>query len=240
MIQRLVVNGCSYAEGYARGNGHVDLAQQLNISDAVSIARGGSANSRIIRTTLKHSYLYPDPTLYVVGITYLSRWELPIVKSGPDMHFEGRWINPQAQQWSKDTLQDKWSAKDTEQFKNLQFKSAIWADIDQTEDLMFRLVSMASDLHARGNRVVVFNQIDHRLNGKMRVPLFRLLRDNPVFVDALSWRAVPWQHEQGAPAIEDYATGAAPPPEARHIQPGHHQHLNDFLTNYIQEYKILE
>jgi hypothetical protein len=62
MINHVVVNGCSYHESYARGQGHLDLAQRLgfidehNIPQASSLAIGGSANSRILRTTLKHSY----------------------------------------------------------------------------------------------------------------------------------------------------------------------------------------
>ncbi len=55
---------------YALGNGHQDLAQRLGIAQAASIAVSGSANSRILRTTLKHSYTAP-PTLYVLGMTFL-------------------------------------------------------------------------------------------------------------------------------------------------------------------------
>ena len=101
MIKLLVVNGCSYAQVYANGNGHIDLARRLgivghhNIPQAVSLGIGGSANSRILRTTLKHSYITQVPTLYVLGLTFISRLELPICN--PDNEFEGRWANPQNQ-----------------------------------------------------------------------------------------------------------------------------------------------
>ena len=55
----LVVNGCSYMASYAVGQGHVDLAQKLGLEHPASLAIGGSANSRILRTTLKHSYISP-------------------------------------------------------------------------------------------------------------------------------------------------------------------------------------
>ena len=87
MIQQLVVNGCSYTHTYASGNGHEDLAQRLGMANAHSIAVSGSANSRILRTTLKHSYTAP-PTLYVLGMTFLSRLEIPICE--PENEFEGR------------------------------------------------------------------------------------------------------------------------------------------------------
>ena len=80
MIQRLVVNGCSYMDVYASGNGHVDLASRLNIPTMESIAQSGCNNSRIIRTTLKDSYLTTEPTLYVLGVTFISRSEAPILK----------------------------------------------------------------------------------------------------------------------------------------------------------------
>ena len=67
----LVVNGCSYMELYAIGKGHDDLAMQLQLNNPVSLAIGGSANSRILRTTLKHSYTAP-PTFYVLVMTLLT------------------------------------------------------------------------------------------------------------------------------------------------------------------------
>jgi hypothetical protein len=56
-FKRLVVNGDSYMALYARGNGHVDLAQRLGIETAHSLAIGGSPDTRLIRTCLKDSYL---------------------------------------------------------------------------------------------------------------------------------------------------------------------------------------
>jgi hypothetical protein len=79
MYQQLVVNGCSYSELYSTGGGHLDLAARLGIGSAATLALGGSANSRIIRTTLKHSYQTSVPTFYVIGATFLSRNEIPIL-----------------------------------------------------------------------------------------------------------------------------------------------------------------
>ena len=58
-------------EAYARGNGHLDLANRLGIPKAQSLAIGGSANTRIMRTVLKHSYCTDEPTFYVLGMTFL-------------------------------------------------------------------------------------------------------------------------------------------------------------------------
>ena len=56
MIQRLVVNGCSYMKMYGIGGGHTDLAARLQIPNNSCIAIPGSANSKIIRTTLRDMY----------------------------------------------------------------------------------------------------------------------------------------------------------------------------------------
>ena len=75
---RLVVNGCSYMKMFSEG-GIKDLSQRLEINFTKSLALSGSCNSRIIRTTLKDSYQTSMPTLYVIGTTYLSRHELPLL-----------------------------------------------------------------------------------------------------------------------------------------------------------------
>jgi hypothetical protein len=55
MLEQLVVNGCSYAKSYATGGGHVDLAKRFDLIP-YDLSITGSANTRIIRSTLKHSY----------------------------------------------------------------------------------------------------------------------------------------------------------------------------------------
>ena len=124
MIQQLVVNGCSYMETYASGQGHKDLAQQLGIPMAASLAINGSANSRILRTTLKHSYQTTVPTFYLLGMTFLSRLEWPILYQDPTREFEGVWTNPQNQQF-RSQWQPHWTEHDTEQWVELKLKSEI-------------------------------------------------------------------------------------------------------------------
>ena len=77
-INRLVVNGCSYMHSYASGFGHKELANKLGIPSTVSLARPGSSNQRIVRTTLHDGY-NNEKTLYVIGATFLHRYELPIL-----------------------------------------------------------------------------------------------------------------------------------------------------------------
>jgi hypothetical protein len=236
MIQRLVANGCSYMDAYCQGLGHVDLAHKLGINRAHKLAVSGCANPRIIRSTLKHSYSVADaPTLYILGMTFMSRWELPINSLGNEP--EGRWVNPQARE-PADKWQFNWTEADTNAFKELQFKAVSIAEEDQLEDLMYRLVSMLHDLRSRGHNAVIYNQADASILEVSGNSKFKLLHSDPSFINGLGWLAIPWQQQQGAPVMA-YPPEREPPMEFRHIAPGKHQYLNTYLTNYIQEHKIL-
>lgn len=236
--QALVVNGCSYMEAYARGFGHQHLAEQLNIPTAASLAIAGSANNRIIRTTIKHSYHTTVPTFYVIGMTFLSRDELPILN--PTNEFEGRWSNPQNQDFEAHWAHP-WDRACTDLYCELKLKWE-WASArDRFEDLSLRVLSMINDLRFRGHTCLVYNQADD-------LPLKYLNDGRPMLiqkcvnvVDGYRWRAVPWQHSRDVPSIK-YADSNAHhvPPEMVHPAPGFHQLLNDHLTKYINSNKILE
>ena len=234
MIQQLIVNGCSYADSYASGNGHIDLAQRLGIAKSASIAVSGSANSRILRTTLKHSYASP-PTLYVLGMTFLSRLEIPICE--PENDFEGRWVNPQNQEFAY-RWQTGWSKKESEQFVDTKLKTEVYSILDRTEDLMYRMLSTIDSLKSRGHRVLMFQQADDLYQECLkdsRLSLFCC----PEIVDGYQWRATAWQAAQGVEPKKYPPDSPYVPPDMTHPAVGHHQKLNEFLTNYIQEHKIL-
>ena len=236
-VNHLVVNGCSYMEAYAQGNGHVDLAERLGIATSESLAIGGSANTRIIRTTLKHSYQTTQPTFYVLGMTFLSRLEIPILERQSE--FEGRWTNPQNQQFAKD-WQHNWNQDDTEKFIDLKLKNEFYSILDRTEDLMYRILTMISDLHSRGHRVLVYQQADNLYHTHLDNLRLQLFKSTPAIVDGYNWRAVPWQLENGVPPTN---YGSKPkhtvPKDIQHPMPGHHQKLNECLVNYINQFSIL-
>lgn len=239
MISRLVVNGDSYMELYAQGDGHIDLAQRLNITTSTSLAIGGSADSRLIRTCLKDSYQTAEPTLYVIGVGFLSRWEVPVLKNEFEDSFEGRWTNPQNQNYVN-RWEHNWNEKLTKQLIDLKLITDFYSVPDRLEDLMYRLIAMISDLHRRGHRVLIFQQADSNYQRYLDRPVFHLFNNNPIFIEGLKWLAVPWQLAQG---VKTCNYGETPmykvPDELKHPAAGEHHLLNEFLTNYIHQYKIL-
>jgi len=235
MIQQLVVNGCSYAASYTDGRGHVDLAQQLGIPHAETLAIDGSANSRILRTTLKHSYTATVPTLYVLGMTFVSRLEVPICN--PENEFEGRWINPQNQEFNS-RWQYGWSQSDSDQFVETKLKTEIYSILDRTEDLMYRMLATIADIQRRGHCVLMFQQADNLYLEHLDNPRLGLFQ-RPEIIDGFKWRAIAWQAGQGVLPKTYGPDSPYAPPEMTHPAIGHHQLLNTYLTNYIYEHKIL-
>jgi hypothetical protein len=227
-------------EVYAQGSGHVDLAQRLGISNSQSLAIGGSADSRVIRTVLKDSYTTSDPTLYVIGVGFLSRWEVPVLNNDHDGTFEGRWTNPQ-NQFYVDRWEHNWSQSETKKLMDLKLISDFYSVPDRLEDLMYKLLAMIDSLHARGHRVLIFQQADDIYQRYLDRHTFDLLKNNPIFIDGLRWRAVPWQVEQGVRTV-NYGANAhyQVPVEIRHPAGGQHNLLNEFLHKYIVDNKILE
>lgn len=233
----LVVNGCSYMHRYATGLGHIDLKTQLGIESASSIAVSGSANSRILRTTLKHSYAAVVPTFYVLGMTFVSRLELPICEE--ENTFEGRWVNPQNQEF-KSRWQLHWTDRDSEQFVETKLKSEIYSIVDRTEDLMYRMLSTVNDLKSRGHAVLIYQQADNLYHEHLHNPKLYLLNSCPEIVHGFQWRATQYQHEQGVLGSKYPPGSQHVPPDMTHPEQGHHHVLNAYLTNYINEYKILQ
>lgn len=221
-------------DSYACGHGHVDLAKQLSIPLASSIAVSGSANSRILRTTLKHSYS-ADPTLYVLGLTFVSRLEIPICE--PENEFEGRWTNPQNQEY-KSRWQYDWTQADSDQYVELKLKSEVYSILDRLEDLMYRIVTTITDLKARGHKVLIFQQADNlyqHLLDDTRLSLFK----QKEIIGNFAWRATEWQANNGV-MPKNYGPNAPyVPPDMTHPEVGHHHKLNDFLVSYINQHNIL-
>ena len=245
MINRLVVNGCSYMHVYALGNGHHDLADRLGIKTAESIAQSGCNNSRILRTTLKDSYITSESTLYVLGMTFISRSEVPILKyspdDSPDTSFEGRWTNPQNQMYAN-RWEDFWTDHDTKLFVKLKQKEELVSLLDRTEDLMYRMLSTINDLESRGHKIIMYQQADTDYFSDLNTQRLSLFKTKSNFVNNFHWAAIKWQHEKNVSINEgDYNSKYGPAPlDIQHRKAGEHQVLNEYLTNYINKHKILE
>jgi hypothetical protein len=234
-MKRLVINGCSYADIYARGGGHVALAKQLNIEQTKSLTISGACNTRILRTTLKDSYCNLTPTLYVIGLSFLSRSELPI--ASPDhSRGEGRWLSIINHAPDNVEYDQGWNTKLVEQFIDIRLKYQVYSVVDRLEDLMYRVLSFINDLKSRGHQVVVFKQANDVYDTYLTDPQVDLLTKSVNIIDGLRWCANNWQYERG---VTSSPMDAHLPYNLRHPAIGQYQVLNDFLLNYINNNKLL-
>jgi hypothetical protein len=100
------------------------------------------------------------------------------------------------------------------------------------------MLATITDLQNRGHRVLMFQQSDNLSLEHLDNPRLKLFQ-RPEIIDGFKWRAIAWQYEQGVQP-KDYGPGAPyVPPEMTHPEIGHHELINEYLTNYIQEHKIL-
>jgi hypothetical protein len=254
MINNLVSNGCSYMFNYTQGGGHTDLAARLGMTNAQDICVSGSANTRILRTTLKHSYAATEPTFYLLGMTFVSRGEIPILTVNSEGDFEGRWTNPQNQVF-ENRWEHFWSRKETEKWVDMKRMTEAYSLLDRTEDLMYSMLACIDSLHRRGHQVLMYQQADDsyqslyndaKWNPARKLDLFA---STPCIVDKFRWCAIKYQHEQGVaktavdPTIPQtmIPTPFAPstPEHQRKPEPGAHDTLNEFLASYIREHNLI-
>lgn len=229
-MTRLVVNGCSYMLSYTCGKGHIELAKQLNINNATRLALAGSCNSRIIRTTLKDSYQSKEKTLYIVGLTFLSRAELPIAET--EHFFEGKWISIQNEFNPDCRYNNRWTKNDFDRFIELKLKSELYSIDDYLEQLMYQLLSMIDSLIYRGHQVIVFRNPSDVYDNFLDNTRFEKLIKCVNIINGLNWAAIPWQATQGIKFDpEDHNLA----PEIQHPLPGEHGPLNKFLVEYIKQ-----
>lgn len=220
-------------EHYAEGHGHNDLASRLNIQHCHSLAQSGSCNDRILRSVLRDCLSTSEPSLYVVGLTFLHRYEVPINATATD---DGLWQSCTGK--PAESRHKEWRNEIT--LNEYNTYSALRAHMfylnESLEKLMYWLLATIDTVKSRGSRIVVFNTAESGVDDFLDQDRFRLL-DIPDIVGAYRWRSIQYQFDQGAQWSQHDSKLDL---YVRHVAPGQHQWLNDFLTNYIQERKILQ
>jgi hypothetical protein len=229
---------------YDKGGGTQDLAARLKIPTAENLSCNSVCNSRIIRTTLRDSYQTLTPTLYIIGISFLTRHEIPIVSGRDDK--DGKWmtVNSKIAENVKYSVPRKikeldqhFTDHDIANYCALYDKFTVLGIEDLALNLQYQLLSLRDSLCYRGHRCLMFNTAEFALDWVIDKQEFDLLRSDKRFIEGFRWKSIPWQFEQGAdfyPGDEIY------PAESRHVALGQHQWLNEFLIDYINKHSILE
>ena len=227
---------------YIEGNGHINLASRLNLS-ANNLSITGSTNSRIIRTTLKHSYETNKKCLYVLGMTFISREELPICRYDNGVYpteqdiWEGAWTNPQNQHFGKTRWISEWNDWETKQWIMFRERYEKRSLVDRTENLMYQMLAMIDSLTHRGHNCIIFQQADHWWDGMLpqESRRLKLLASNPNIIEDFKWLAIREQHQAGIPYVKEENHVKL---ELRHREAGTHEWLNNYLETHIRKHEL--
>jgi hypothetical protein len=149
----ILINGCSFMDSYHYQN---QFGQLLGGS-AVNIARAGSSNRRIVRTTVE--YIEQNPVdLVVLGLTFYDRQESPLKPQhvSPWVSYNSQGM--QAQFASADDFSSSTEHKLVDDY----VKSRYRFDINQhyVEQLYLDLKLLASYLRERSIEFCIFNTCD--------------------------------------------------------------------------------
>jgi hypothetical protein len=150
---KLLLNGCSFMDNY----NYTHQFDQLLGAETVNIARAGSSNRRILRTTV--DYIEHNPVDFVVlGLTFYDRQESPL-KPGHD----DPWVsyNSQGIQAVFSNLEDFSSATEYKLIDNYVV-SRYRYDINEhyLDALYLDLRLLAAYLRERGIGYCIFNTCD--------------------------------------------------------------------------------
>jgi hypothetical protein len=238
-IDRLLVNGCSYMQNYVFGNGHRDLATLLEINpeNALSNCMSGGCNTRIIRTTLDDCYSTDKKTLYVIGLSFVHRFELPMLhkRTEADEKFLS-FSSCTFKQPGNKPIDGHINEKDVTSYINLKSKFDFASEEDRLIEQVYSITAMIDSVLKHGHSVVLFNTADTLFHVYRNHKKLQYLKKYKQVVDSLVWRSNGWQFEQGAKSSpSDYNI----PVGSRHVDIGEHKYLNNFLVNYIRDNALI-
>jgi hypothetical protein len=132
-----------------------------------------------------------------------------------------------------------WKQSDSDQLVDLKLKWEADSILDRTEDLMYRMLAVISDVRQRGHRILMFQQAYNLYQELLEHPRLQYFKKVPYIINGFDWRAIAYQHSQDVPPTIYGPGHPYVPPDMVHPAPGHHDILNTYLTEYIQEHKIL-
>jgi hypothetical protein len=220
-------------QNYHDGGGTRDLADTLEIQSYQGFAKSGSCNDRIIRTVLRDCFATMEPTFYIVGLTFLHRYEIPIRNTPAD---DGLWESCPGK--SLDSRSIHWRSEISLDDYNFysKLRTHMFYLNESLEKTMYQTLSMIHTVKNLGHKILVFNTAEFGVDDFLSQSRFQLL-NNKHIVESYRWRSIQYQLDCGAKFLDNDSNLEK---YIRHVAPGEHRWLNEFLTKYIQENKILQ
>jgi len=151
-VMNILINGCSFMDSYYYKH-HFDCLLSAN---TVNIARAGSSNRRIIRTTV--DYIERNPVdLVVIGLTFYDRQESPLIeRADPWVSYNSQGM--QAQFASAEDFSNTVEHKLVDDYVKSRYKFDI--NPHYREQLYLDLKLLSAYLKQKGIEFCIFNACD--------------------------------------------------------------------------------
>lgn len=219
----LLLNGCSFMDNY-----HLTqhFARELEAT-TINLAKPGSSNRRIIRTTVNHIEQHPVDFV-ILGLTFYDRQEGPFLTI-PRPNLEGHWVsyNSQGFQGTFVSVND-FDSRAEYQMTDNYVKSRYKYDINTSylDQLYLDLRLLAGYFRNRGTGFCIFNTCDRHHESVDLGPEF-------VPFDFISNEFLV-QH-----GCEAYEKDIELPPNARHHYGEDVKILVDYIIGHITRNQLL-
>jgi len=232
---KLLVNGCSFSANYYLAN---NLARQIGLDSAESIAIGGSSNRRIIRTTLEYLEQHDDIGFVLLGLSFMRRREGTFLATEKD---KDNWV-----QYSANGIQGhfipadavyKNSQTDVEQY--IQDIYTYDVDIKHIDQLLCDLTMLSGYLSNRGINHLFYNFCERRYTEyftNVSSQYQKIVERNPHIVPLDRFIANLFLHDLGAKYSEPEERWE---PFARHYGGDEYVHLNDYFLNHMRTHNLI-
>jgi len=233
-VKHLLINGCSYAHCWPN---YKQLGIKLNVDRVVNLARPGSSNDRIIRTTFEYVNNNLDIDFIILMLSYNARYEGPWRNNLGNE--EGSWISYTPMGISMNWQDDKINVELAPIEKYIQDKFVYDHNMTAyTEKTLINLILLTTWLDSKRINYCIFNTCDEIYDhpGFNSINSCRnkldLLLTNKKVIDLRKFLSNQWMYDQGAVIPANQTTIS---PMTVHYDRDGYGLLNNFLYDYIKE-----
>lgn len=229
---KLLVNGCSFiANGYEFRN----LGRELGCNEFVNLAKGGSSNRRIVRTTIE--YIEKNPVDFVLlGLTFWDRQEGAFLQT---QYNTDNWVSYNAHGmqglFAPDNAQFVFDNSRTIIEKYIQDRYRYEINLQYIDQILLDVIMLHSYLKVRNIRHVFFNSCEieyptyfDNINGLYRNSINQI--KNIISLESFVMNL--YLYQLGAKYAPNESRWE---PHCIHYDGAEYRHINEYLLKYIQD-----
>lgn len=232
-MKHFVLNGCSYAHYWHSWN---QLASRLGAETSINLARPGSSNDRILRTTFEYVLNNPQTDFVLIMLTFNARYEAPWrINRGS---IEGSWLTYTPMGVTMNWRDDEPDIDLSTVARYIEDKFKYDHNMAYTEKTLNHLLLLTNWFKSHNIDYCVFNTCDevYTTAGFNSIPTYKskldLVAMDPNIIDLRNFISNQWMYDNGAqiPESEQHVE-----PKSVHYAADGYTMLSDYIYNYIND-----